>query len=108
MKLDNFKETLTKVVKETGVENELRNNVYHWVRAKKKSHSYTDLEKHFAKAQTAWDKKINKSLVSMGVELGLHLARLRGNSDREEMEEKWGELSKYVTGTCDNRCGAKI
>lgn len=108
MKVDNFKETLTKVVKETGVENELRNNVYQWVRAKKKTHSYSDLDKHFSKAQAAWDRKINKSLVSMGVELGLHLARLRGNSDKEEMEEKWGELSKYVTGTCARSYGAKF
>lgn len=100
MKLDNFKETLTKAVKDTGLENELRNNVYHWVRSKKKS-SNPDLAAHFGKAQNAWDKKINKSLVSMGAELGMHLARTRSNNDREEMEEKWGELSKYVTGKCD-------
>lgn len=106
VKLDNFKETLTKTLKETGLENELRNNVYHWVRAKKKSHSYSDLETHFSKAQIGWDKKINKSLVSMGVELGMHLARLRNTNDREEMQEKWGELSKYVTGKCDVCCGA--
>lgn len=100
VKLDNFKETLTKAVKDTGLENELRNNVYHWVRAKKKTQN-SDLDAHFSKAQIAWDKKINKSLVSMGTELGMHLARLRTNNDREEMEEKWSELSKYVSGTCN-------
>lgn len=100
VKLDNFKESLTKAVKDTGLENELRNNIYHWVRSKKKSYN-SDLDTFFAKAQIAWDKKINKSLMSMGAELGMHLARLRSNNDKEEMEEKWGELSKYVTGKCN-------
>lgn len=99
VKVDDFKDTLVEAVKETGLENELRNNVYHWLRSKKKPQN-CDLESHFAKAQIPWDKKINKSLVSMGAELGMYLARLRGNSDREEMQEKWGELSKYVTGKC--------
>lgn len=82
-------------MKDTGLENELRNNIYHWVRSKKKTRN-SDLD-----AQIAWDKKINKSLVSMEAELGMHLTRLRSNGDREEMQEKWGELSKYVTGKCN-------
>lgn len=87
-------------MKDSGLENELRNNIYHWLHSKKKS-SNSELDAYFLKAQTAWDKKINKSLGSMGAELGMHLARLRSNSDKEEMQEKWGELSKYVTGKCN-------
>lgn len=72
------------------------------MRSKKKTHN-SELDSCCSKAQIAWDKKINKSLVSMGAELGMHLARLRGNSDKEEMQEKWGELSKYVTGKCNSK-----
>jgi hypothetical protein len=48
------------------------------------------------KAQIQWERRIQKSLNSMCNELNVPLARIRPNSDREELSEKWNELS-----TCD-------
>lgn len=84
-------------MKENGLEAELRNNVYHWVRSKKKASS-TSIDACCKKAQIQWDKRIHKSLNSMCSELGIHLARLRYPNDKNEILEKWGELSKYDVG----------
>lgn len=88
-------------MKESGLEVELRNSVFHWVRSRKKPtppEASSSIETHFTKAQTQWEKRINKSLNSMCSELGISLARLRPQQDREEIMEKWGELSNYDVG----------
>lgn len=101
MKSENFKETLLKAMKDTGLEVELRNSVYHWVRSRKKPpppEAPSSIETHFSKAQIQWEKRINKSLNSMCTELGISLAKLRPQQDKEEIMEKWGELSNYDVG----------
>lgn len=50
------------------------------------------------KAQIHWDKRIHKSLNSMSSELGMSLAKLRGNSEKEELSSKWNELSNFEVG----------
>lgn len=42
-----------------------------------------------------WEKRIHKSLNSMSNELGVPLSRYRIPCDRDELEEKWTELSTY-------------
>lgn len=86
-------------MKQNGLESELRNNVYHWVRSKKKE-TNTTLDSCFKKAQIQWDKRIHKSINSMCNELGIYLAKFRYPNDRDEIAEKWGELSKYDVGKC--------
>lgn len=86
-------------MKENGLEAELRNNVYHWVRSQNKDNlCYASFDSFFKKAQIQWEKRIHKSLNSMCSELGIHLARIRFTQDREELIEKWGELSNYDVG----------
>jgi len=48
--------------------------------------------------QMQWEKRIHKSLNSMCNEIGVPLARFRLASDRDELEEKWTELSTYDIG----------
>lgn len=48
--------------------------------------------------QLQWEKRIHKSLNSMCGELGVPLARLRQTTDKEELDEKWTELSTYDIG----------
>ncbi|KAB0800144.1 hypothetical protein PPYR_08024 [Photinus pyralis] len=95
VKNDEFGDSLTKVLKESGLEARLRNSVYYWVRSQSKEPAPPMFDSFFKKAQIQWEKRIHKSLNSMCTELGIHLARLRTNSDREELLEKWGELSNY-------------
>jgi hypothetical protein len=45
-----------------------------------------------------WEKRIHKSLNSMCNEIGVPLARFRLASDKDELEEKWTELSTYDIG----------
>lgn len=54
------------------------------------------------KAQIHWDKRIHKSLNSMSSELGMSLAKLRGNSEKEELSSKWNELSTFEVGLKPN------
>ncbi|CAG2060369.1 unnamed protein product [Timema podura] len=42
-----------------------------------------------------WEKRIHKSLNSMCSELGVPLARFRLASDKDELSDKWTELSTY-------------
>lgn len=45
-----------------------------------------------------WEKRIHKSLNSMCTEIGIPLSRFRLASDRDEMLEKWNELSNCDVG----------
>ncbi|XP_039278684.1 TBC1 domain family member 19 [Nilaparvata lugens] len=42
-----------------------------------------------------WEKRIHKSLNSMCTEIGVSLSRFRLASDRDELSDKWNELSTY-------------
>uniref|UniRef100_A0A1B6D6P0 Rab-GAP TBC domain-containing protein n=2 Tax=Clastoptera arizonana TaxID=38151 RepID=A0A1B6D6P0_9HEMI len=100
VKVDDFKATLLEGMKETGMETELRNTVFHWMRSHNNQeyfNSYTSKEPlaYLRKAQMQWEKRIHKSLNSMCTEIGVSLSRYRLASDRDEMEEKWNELSTY-------------
>ncbi|XP_017783128.1 PREDICTED: TBC1 domain family member 19 [Nicrophorus vespilloides] len=95
--VNNFNETLMKAMREKGIECHMKNNVFHWVASNKKykmDSPIVDLA-FFKRAQVQWDKRIHKSLNSMCSELGITLARARSSQDREELSEKWGELSNY-------------
>lgn len=53
---------------------------------------------YLKKAQIQWERRIQKSLNSTCNELNVPLARIRPNADREELAEKWNELSTYDIG----------
>ncbi|XP_044255390.1 TBC1 domain family member 19 [Tribolium madens] len=94
VKYDDFKESLLKAMKDNGLDAGLRNNVYHWMKTKKKE-VCSPYDTFFRKAQIHWDKRIHKSLNSMCAELGINLAKVRTGVEREEIAGKWGELSNY-------------
>lgn len=45
-----------------------------------------------------WEKRIYKSLNSMGTELNVSLSVFRMASDRDEIMDKWTMLSTYSIG----------
>lgn len=47
--------------------------------------------------QTTWERRIQKSLESMCEEIGINLSCYRSSTDRDEMLQKWNELSTYNT-----------
>ncbi|XP_014232590.1 TBC1 domain family member 19 [Trichogramma pretiosum] len=102
VKKDDFKNTLFEALKREGLETELRNTVFHWMRSqrldepKEQANVYGADLSYLKKAQMQWERRIQKSLNSMCNELNIPLARLRSAADRDELAEKWNELS-----TCD-------
>ncbi|XP_066146495.1 TBC1 domain family member 19 [Euwallacea fornicatus] len=93
VRVEDLKNSLLKAMQENGLEAELKNNIYRWVKIKKKDSCPYD--SFFRKAQIHWDKRIHKSLNSMSSELGISLARLRSNNEKEELANKWTELSNF-------------
>ncbi|XP_067206864.1 TBC1 domain family member 19 isoform X2 [Linepithema humile] len=98
---DDFKNSLVTALKNNGLETEIRNTVFHWARSRSSLHSrsvphiqITDLS-YLKKTQIQWERRIQKSLNSTCNELNIPLARIRPTSDREELAEKWNELSTY-------------
>lgn len=57
----------------------------------------TDLS-YLKKTQIQWERRIQKSLNSTCSELNIPLARIRLTTDRDELAEKWNELSTYDIG----------
>ncbi|XP_043509246.1 TBC1 domain family member 19 [Frieseomelitta varia] len=101
VKREDFKNTLLEALKSNGLETEIRNTVFHWVRSQgslsavsEASTEEVDLT-YLKKAQIQWERRIQKSLNSTCNELNVPLARIRPNADREELAEKWNELSTY-------------
>lgn len=80
------------------METELRNSIFHWIRSHT-NHIHSQYTKeplaYLRKAQMQWEKRIHKSLNSMCNELGVPLSRFRLAADKNEIEEKWTELSTY-------------
>ncbi|CAH0387463.1 unnamed protein product [Bemisia tabaci] len=99
--LDDFKKCLLESLSSSGMETDLRNSVFHLMRSIHNSQdvcSYKDKEplEYLKKAQMLWEKRIHKSLNSMSADINsLSLARFRLASDRDEILEKWKELSTY-------------
>lgn len=94
VKYDNFKETLLKSMKMNGLESEIKNNIYHWLKYKKRE-VLSPYDAFFRKAQIHWDRRIHKSLNSMSNELGISLVKLRTQTDTDDLLHKWNELSNY-------------
>ncbi|XP_076230802.1 TBC1 domain family member 19 [Calliopsis andreniformis] len=101
VKREDFKNTLIDALKNNGLETEIRNTVFHWARSQgsltatsEKSAEDVDLS-YLKKAQIQWERRIQKSLNSTCNELNVPLARIRPSVDREELAEKWNELSTY-------------
>ncbi|KDR14568.1 TBC1 domain family member 19 [Zootermopsis nevadensis] len=95
-----FKETLLQAIKQAGIETQLRNTVFHWVRSHNNYDSINGSSikeplAYLRKAQMQWEKRIHKSLNSMCNEIGVPLARFRLASEKDDLEEKWTELSTY-------------
>ncbi|KAJ8919379.1 hypothetical protein NQ315_016472 [Exocentrus adspersus] len=100
VRADDFKNTLLRAMQENGLSSELRNNIYRWTKMKKKEVGPYD--SFFRKCQIHWDKRIHKSLNSMCNELGINLAKVRSTNEREEIVNKWTELSNFEVGKlCD-------
>ncbi|CAH1159529.1 unnamed protein product [Phaedon cochleariae] len=78
-------------MQENGLESQLKNQIFRWTKTKKKESSPYD--PFFRKCQIHWDKRIHKSLNSMCNELGISLAKGRSTNEREEIANKWTELS---------------
>ncbi|KYN05871.1 TBC1 domain family member 19 [Cyphomyrmex costatus] len=98
---DDFKNSLVAALKDNGLETEIRNTVFHWARSRGSLHSRSvsyiqtaDLS-YLKKTQIQWERRIQKSLNSTCSELNVPLARIRSTSDRDELAEKWNELSTY-------------
>jgi len=53
---------------------------------------------YLKKTQIQWERRIQKSLNSTCSELNIPLARIRSTTDRDELAEKWNELSTYDMG----------
>ncbi|KAJ2950414.1 hypothetical protein O0L34_g8656 [Tuta absoluta] len=92
---EDFKQTLQQAMKEKGLDTKLRNTVYHWVRTQSKHNKHDPLT-CLIKAGTQWEKRIHKSLNSMCSDLETSLAKLRPQSEYEDIADKWNELSTYT------------
>ncbi|XP_075972363.1 TBC1 domain family member 19 [Anticarsia gemmatalis] len=94
VKKEDFKQTLQQAMKEKGLDTKLRNTVFHWVRTQSKQNKLDPLTS-LLKASAQWEKRIHKSLNSMCTDLETSLAKIRPQSEQEELTEKWNELSTY-------------
>ncbi|XP_015123054.1 TBC1 domain family member 19 [Diachasma alloeum] len=101
VKKENFKGTLTEALKNNGLETEIRNTVFHWARSQGHLRPKPEVRppeadlNYLRKTQIQWERRIQKSLNSMCNELNVPLARIRPSADKEELAEKWNELSTY-------------
>ncbi|XP_046978707.1 TBC1 domain family member 19 [Vanessa cardui] len=94
VKKEDFKQTLQQAMKEKGLDTKLRNTVFHWVRTQSKQNKLDPLTS-LSKASAQWEKRIHKSLNSMCSDLETSLAKIRSQSEQEELADKWNELSTY-------------
>ncbi|CAH0669322.1 unnamed protein product [Spodoptera exigua] len=95
VKKEDFKQTLQQAMKEKGLDTKLRNTVFHWVRTQSKQNKLDPLTS-LLKASAQWEKRIHKSLNSMCTDLETSLAKIRPQSEQEELSDKWNELSTYT------------
>ncbi|XP_022169785.1 TBC1 domain family member 19 [Myzus persicae] len=103
--IDDFKKTLVQAVNIGSMETNLRNAVFHWLRSHGNNKQIVVRDEitsresldYLRKAQITWERRIQKSLESMCEEIGINLSCLRSSADRDEMLQKWNELSTYNT-----------
>ncbi|CAG5103999.1 Similar to TBC1D19: TBC1 domain family member 19 (Homo sapiens) [Cotesia congregata] len=84
VKKDNFKSTLLEALKNNGGP----------LQSSEEKKSNVDLN-YLKKAQIQWERRIHKSLNSMCNELNIPLARIRPSADKDELTDKWNELSTF-------------
>ncbi|XP_050421069.1 TBC1 domain family member 19 [Adelges cooleyi] len=105
--LDDFSKTLTIAVNQGKMETNLRNAVFHWLRGHDNNKQMVVRDEianresldYMRKAQITWERRIQKSLESMCDDLGISLSRHRSKAEKEEMLQKWNELSTYNTNS---------
>ncbi|XP_033210828.1 TBC1 domain family member 19-like [Belonocnema kinseyi] len=101
VKNEDFKKALLDALQSNCLETELRNTMFHWSRSEgplqpKEKPPIADADlSYLKKAQVQWERRIQKSLNSMCNELNVPLARIRPNSEKEDLSDKWEELSTY-------------
>lgn len=121
-----MKRTLEQALKTSGLETEIRNIIYHLVRTSNNADNKSSMQcvrfDHFMfvffspwhflnlpnvqnsltylrKAGILWERRVKKSLNSMCNELEVTLqGQLRTTVEREELQNKWDELSNYQIG----------
>ncbi|TMW53720.1 hypothetical protein DOY81_001188 [Sarcophaga bullata] len=102
--------TLEEAIKNAGLETELRNIVYHMVRNKSKTEdkpsqiSINDPLGYLKRAGVQWDRRVRKSLNAMCSELKMACqGQPRISTDRDELQNKWDELSNYTIDLANYR-----
>lgn len=111
---DDMKTTLEAAIKNTGLEIEIRNIIYHLIRSSIKPEcrqmiymstgsgvsgpQATDPLNYLRRAGVQWERRVKKSLNAMCAELQAIQGQQR--ADKEELASKWEELSNYQVDLC--------
>lgn len=108
-----MKTTLEAAIKNTGLEIEIRNIIYHLIRSSIKPECQQQQQRpisnlmfhgqqqdplsYLRRAGVQWERRVKKSLNSMCVELKAPIqGQPRAAADKEELTTKWEELSNYA------------
>lgn len=109
MDKDDLKNTLESAIKANGLETEIRNIIFHLIRSSiktenKNSVQSNDYLNYLRRAGLQWERRVRKSLNAMCTELkALEKGQIRCQADREELLNKWDELSNYQTDLSNYR-----
>ncbi|XP_065357666.1 TBC1 domain family member 19 isoform X2 [Calliphora vicina] len=102
--------TLEDAIKNAGIETDIRNIIFHLVRSKLKPEekvSHTNMNDplgYLKRAGVQWDRRVRKSLNAMCSELKMACqGQPRISTDREELLNKWDELSNYTIDLANYR-----
>lgn len=121
-----MKRTLEQAIRENGLETEIRNSIYQLLRTANNDNKMllqsvrfdglinidlyrlmntlfnyfqNDSLSYLRRAGILWERRVRKSLNSMCTELEVTLqGQLRTSVEREELQNKWNELSNYQIG----------
>lgn len=117
---EDMKTTLEAAIKNTGLEIEIRNIIYHLIRSSIKPEcrqmNYNgtsggttgggngpvaaDPLNYLRRAGVQWERRVKKSLNAMCAELQAIQGQPRLPADKEELTSKWEELSNYQVDLC--------
>ncbi|KAK3873594.1 hypothetical protein Pcinc_021399 [Petrolisthes cinctipes] len=89
----------------TSLDTKLRNALYHLMHVQPTLLANPDTPRqvlkepltYIRKAQSSWERRLVKCVNSMASELGMPLARRRTKQEREELAERWADLSTDET-----------
>ncbi|XP_046812263.1 TBC1 domain family member 19 isoform X1 [Lucilia cuprina] len=102
--------TLEEAIKSAGIETDIRNIIFHLVRSKLKPEdkvhqtNVNDPLAYLKRAGVQWDRRVRKSLNAMCSELKMACqGQPRIPADREELLNKWDELSNYTIDLANYR-----